>query len=365
MAAEGGNRRDYIRGPMNMLNLISDPSPRTVARRSTMIAAAIAEPRHIELLEVPIPEPGPREMRVRVEGCGVCASNIAPWEGRPWFEYPMSPGTPGHEGWGYIDAIGSEVVGFEEGDRVAFLSSRAFAEWDITYSNSAIKLPKDFASLPFPGEPLGCAMNILKRSGIKPGETVAIIGIGFLGTLLTQLAVKAGARVIGIARKPDSLAMARAFGASDVFLSGNIARRKSLVEVVRKCTGGKFCDVVIEAAGKQETLDLASELVRERGRLVIAGYHQDGPRQVNMQLWNWRGLDVINAHEREPAVYLSGMRSAIEAVKRGIISPGALYTHQLPLSRLGEALEMAAQRPAGFIKALVRMEMPGQDAWQN
>jgi len=54
---------------------------------------------------------------------------------------------------------------------------------------------------------------------------------------------------------------------------------------------------VIEAAGQQWPLDLATELTRERGRLIIAGYHQDGPRQINMQLWNWRGLDVINAHE--------------------------------------------------------------------
>jgi hypothetical protein len=55
--------------------------------------------------------------------------------------------------------------------------------------------------------------------------------------------------------------------------------------------------------------DLAGELCAERGRLVIAGYHQDGMRQVNVQLWNWRGIDVINAHERDPQAYVDGMRA--------------------------------------------------------
>src|SRR4029079_5015193 len=67
-------------------------------------------------------------------------------------------------------------------------------------------------------------------------------------------------------------------------------------------------DVVVEAAGVQETLDLAARLGRVRGRLIVAGYHQDGVRTVDMQLWNWRGLDVVNAHERDPAAYLEGMR---------------------------------------------------------
>jgi len=70
---------------------------------------------------------------------------------------------------------------------------------------------------------------------------------------------------------------------------------------------------VIEAVGKQWPLVLAAELVRERGRLVIAGYHQDGPRQVKMQLWNWKGLDVINAHQRDLHQYVSGIGAAIDA----------------------------------------------------
>jgi threonine dehydrogenase-like Zn-dependent dehydrogenase len=123
--------------------------------------------------------------------------------------------------------------------------------------------------------------------------------------------------------------------------------------MVQELTEGVGADRVIEAIGLQEPLDLATELTRVRGRLVIAGYHQDGPRQVNMQLWNWRGLDVINAHEREPAVYLEGIRGAVEAVASGTLTPSRLYTHTFRLNQLDEAFRIAGQRPDGFLKALV------------
>ena len=114
-----------------------------------------------------------------------------------------------------------------------------------------------------------------------------------------------------------------------------------------------MCDRVIEAVGKQWPLDLAAELTMEGGRLIIAGYHQDGARQVNMQLWNWRGFDVVNAHERDRAVAVRGMREAVEAVRSGLIDPALLITHRYPLDRLGEALNATRDRPGSFIKAIV------------
>jgi threonine dehydrogenase-like Zn-dependent dehydrogenase len=72
-----------------------------------------------------------------------------------------------------------------------------------------------------------------------------------------------------------------------------------------------------------------------------------------MQLWNWRGLDVINAHERDPRAYLEGMRAAVHAVASGLLDPSPLYTHRFPLDRLASALEATRKRPDGFLKALV------------
>lgn len=320
------------------------------AATQTMRAAIIAGPRQTEIEHFTLPEPGPGEVRLRLEGCGVCGSNLPLWEGRPWFQYPMAAGSPGHEGWGVVDTLGPGVTGLTPGDRVAALSYRAYAEYDIASADAVVQLPESLAGMFFPGEPLGCAMNIFRRSEIHADHTVAIIGIGFLGAILTQLASRSGARVIAISRRPFAIDLALELGA-DIAIP--LADHAQIVAQVQQLTQGEGADRVIEVVGAQWPLDLATDLTRVRGRLVIAGYHQDGPRQVNMQLWNWRGLDVINAHERDPAVYVEGIRGAVEAVSSGAIDPSRLFTHTFRLDQLDQAFETMQERPEGFLKALV------------
>ncbi len=329
------------------------PNPdltRPGACEATMPAAILTGPGELHVAEVPLPAPGAGEVRVKLEGCGVCASNLTPWAGPDWMRFPTEPGALGHEGWGVVDALGAGVEGLAIGDRVAALFYKSYAGYDVGPAENLVRIPDALAGRPFPGEPLGCAMNIFRRSGVEAGQTVAIVGIGFLGAILTRLASDAGARVIAISRRAFSLDVARRMGAAETI---PMADHGAIIERARDLTGGVFCDVVIEAVGKQWPLDLAAELTKERGRLVVAGYHQDGPRQVNMQLWNWRGLDVINAHERDPKVYLQGIREAVEAVASGRLDPAPLYTHSFPLERLDEALNATRDRPDGFLKALV------------
>jgi len=317
---------------------------------AVMTAATVTGPGKIAVKSHPLPQPGPGQVRLRLEGCGVCASNLTPWEGPEWMQFPTEPGGLGHEGWGIVDALGPGVRSVQVGDRVAGLTYHAYATHDLADENMIIPLPSALDGLPFPGEPLGCAMNIFRRSEIKAGQTVAIVGIGFLGALLTQLATKAGAKVIALSRRPDALEMARRMGAAHCLTLDDHWR---IIEAVKELTEGRFCPRVIEATGKAWPLDLAAELTAERGRLIIAGYHQDGPRQINMQLWNWRGLDVINAHERDPEVYLEGMLEAVAAVMDGRLNPAPLYTHRYPLDALDQALNDTRDRPEGFMKALV------------
>jgi threonine dehydrogenase-like Zn-dependent dehydrogenase len=317
---------------------------------NVMRAAVLEGPGRVRITKIPRPEPGPGQVRVHLEGCGVCASNLTPWAGPEWMKFPTEPGDLGHEGWGVVDAVGDGVEHVAPGDRVAALSYRSYAEYDLATADTAIRLPESLGNCPFPGEPLGCAANIFRRSQITAGQTVAIVGVGFLGALLTRLASNAGARVLAISRRPFSREIARAMGAGDLVPMTDIA---STVSRVKELTDGRLCERVIEAVGNQSALDLASELTCERGRLLIAGYHQDGPRQVNMWLWNWRGLDVINAHERDPKVYMQGMREAIDMIAAGRLDPMPLYTHTFPLEQLGDALNATRDRPDGFLKALV------------
>jgi threonine dehydrogenase-like Zn-dependent dehydrogenase len=230
------------------------------------------------------------------------------WEGRPWFSYPLPPGAPGHEAWGRLD----------DGTRVAFLTERGFAE--LAAADDVVELPRELDGLPFPGEALACAVNVFRRSDVRPGDRVAIVGMGFLGRALAQLVRRAGAAVTEVRRHAP--------------LEGSFAR-------------------VIETGGTQGSLSVASGLVGERGRLVIAGFHQDGPRVVDLQSWNWRGIDVVNAHERDPKVVLDGMREAARLAAAGTLDVEALVTHRFPLARLGEAFETARTRPEGFVKAWV------------
>ena len=316
----------------------------------TMPAAVLTAPATMEMAEIPLPVPGAGEVRVRLEGCGVCASNVEPFEGQPWSTFPGEPGGLGHEGWGVVDALGAGVTGIAVGDRVAFLGGRSFAGYDVARADQLVVLPPALAGRPVPGEPLGCAFNIFRRSAIEAGQTVAIIGIGFLGAVLCRLASDAGTRVIAISRRSESLDLARKFGAAETIPMHD---HHAIIAEVQRLTDGRGCDRVIEAVGKQWPLDLAGELVAEGGRLVIAGYHQDGPRQVSMQMWNWKGIDVVNAHERDPAVQLRGLREAVDAVAAGRLDLEALMTHRYPLEQVAEAIEATRDKPTGFVKAWI------------
>lgn len=315
-----------------------------------MRAAVVTGAGKFKMHDVPLPEPGPGQVRIRLNGCGVCASNLTPWEGPEWMQFPTEPGALGHEGWGIVDAVGEGVDTLRPGDRVGALSGHAYAEYDLANATDAVKLPGALNDVPLPLEPFGCAFNIFRRSDISEGQTVAVLGIGFLGAILVRLASNAGARVIAISRRQQSLDLARRMGAAETIPMHD---HWQIISQVRELTDGQFCDRVIEAVGKQWPLDLAAELTREGGRLVIAGYHQDGPRQVNMQLWNWRGFDVANAHERDPAVAVRGMREAVAAIESGLIDPNELITHRYSLDELGDALNATRDRPGNFVKAVV------------
>jgi threonine dehydrogenase-like Zn-dependent dehydrogenase len=315
-----------------------------------MKAAVIAAARKLEVIDMPLPEPARGEVRVRLEGSGICASNLPAWEGRDWFNYPLNPGEPGHEGWGVIDALGEDAGDLRIGTRVAFLSTRAYAEYDIAQSGALVRIPESLAHLKFPGESLGCAMNIFRRSDIERGQTVVVIGAGFLGNLLIRLAKDAGARVIAVSRRDSARELAIAYGADETI---PMRDHHEIVGRVRELTEQRGAERVIECIGTQWPLDIANDVIGERGRLIIAGYHQDGTRRVNMQHWNWLGIDVVNAHERDPRNYVRGMQDAVDAILAGRIDPAPLLTHSYALDQLDRALDDVAERPPAFVKGTV------------
>lgn len=294
--------------------------------------------------------PDRNEVVVKIEGCGICASNLPVWEGRPWFDYPLEQGAPGHEGWGRIIEIGDNVSDVRVGDRVTLLSDHSFSEFETVKKIDIVKLPEKLENAPFPGEPLGCVMNVFKRSDIQEGQTVAVIGCGFLGLMLIQLLAREKVETIAVSSRKWSLDMATQFGADHVI---QMTSEWGVISKVKDLTKGNMCERVIEATGYQPALNIATEIVSVRGKLIIAGYHQDGPRSVNMQQWNWKGIDVINAHERDSSVYRQGVKEAIDAIMDRRIQINSLLTHSFTLDEINLAFNMLKKHPEGFIKGMV------------
>ncbi len=320
------------------------------------LAAVLRGPKDFELQEQPLPAMKPSELMLRLEGCGICASSLPVWEGRPWFDYPLPAGAPGHEGWGEIVEIGHRLrrllPDLRCGQKVTVLHDRAFAGYITASVRDVVPLPESFAGQPFPGEAVGCAMNIFRRADIREGQYTAIIGAGFLGLLLTQLSAAAGARVIVLTRRESARELAESFGAEATFDTEDWwGNSKKVMEI----TGGRGCSRVVEATGLQFALDLATEIIAEYGRMAIAGYHQDGPRQINMQKWNWRAIEVVNAHERDRRRVIQGIADGIAAILDGRLRVTELLTHRFHLDRLNDGFKMLVDRPDGFIKGWVQL----------
>ena len=198
----------------------------------------------LELVEREIPQPGAGQVRIRVEACGICHSDSFTKEGLwPGVQYPR---VPGHEIAGVIDAVGAGVAGWTQGQRVGvgwhgghcgycascrrgdFVTCRVapqipgitydggYAEYAIVPAGALAPIPD--ALSPAEAAPVMCAgittFNALRHSGARPGDTVAVLGIGGLGHLGVQFAVKMGFRTVAIARGKDKAALARELGAS-------------------------------------------------------------------------------------------------------------------------------------------------------
>ncbi|HWJ54759.1 MAG TPA: zinc-binding dehydrogenase, partial [Vicinamibacterales bacterium] len=238
------------------------------------------------------------------------------------------------------------------GARVAFLSTHAFAEWDVAEAAAVAEIPPGLSGRACPGEALACAVNAFDRARVMPGDLVAVVGVGFLGATIVALAAHAGATVVAFSRRPFARRLAVDLGAA---AAGDLTSEDEARRVLAVAGRDSLADVVFEAGGVQPTLTLASTLCRTSGRLVIAGYHQDGLRTIDLSLWNWRGLDIVNAHEREASRYVTGMRRAFGLVQRGVLDLDALFTHRIGLDGLATAFAWIRDRPDGFLKAVVTM----------
>ena len=315
-----------------------------------MKIAILTGPKEFQFQEEKLPALQPDEVLVQVAACGVCTSELDMWEGK--VDSQMYPRYPGHEVSGVVADVGKDVKGLTQGDRVAvWAPGRGFAEYVVVkskYCFPAGELPLDLAL----AEPLACAVNTVELANISLSDDVVIIGAGFMGNLVQKLVALQGPRRLIVAdTRADALERALKLGATHVV---NPAK-ESLPEVVKSLTDGQGADVSFEVVGAQTPLNLLGDVTRMSGKVVIVGYHQGEPRQIPLGYWNWMAFQILNAHFREEATILRGMRIGMRLLTSGRLSLEDLVSHRFVLSDINKAFLAAHEKPEGFVKSTIVM----------
>jgi D-arabinose 1-dehydrogenase-like Zn-dependent alcohol dehydrogenase len=261
---------------------------------ATMRVAQVSRPNGpFEIVDRPIPQPGPGSLRIKVHACGICHSDSLVKEGAyPGIQYPR---VPGHEVAGVVDAVGPGVAGWAVGQRVgvgwhggycghcdycrrgeffACVTGQVtgisfdggYAEYLIAPASAVARMPADLP--PVDAAPLMCAgittFNALRNSGARPGEMVAVLGLGGLGHLGVQYAAKMGFHTVGIARGPDKEPLARQLGAS---LYIDSQAQNPAVEL-QKLGGAK---VILATATSGDAMSAVQGGLAVNGTLLVIG----------------------------------------------------------------------------------------------
>jgi 6-hydroxycyclohex-1-ene-1-carbonyl-CoA dehydrogenase len=280
----------------------------------------------LRIEEVPTPEPGPGEVRVKVAACGICHTDLHYLDhGVPTFKEP--PMILGHEISGIIDAMGTGVSGIETGDHViipAVLTcgrcencrkgrenicnhmvmignnmNGGYAEFIVVPAKDLIPLPKhlplencsiiaDALSTPYHA--------VVNRGEVKPGQVVSVFGCGGVGINVVQFAVLSGAKVIAVDLSDEKLDLAKKLGAYATFN----AKEEKLAKAIRKTTGG--CDIAFEVIGKPEVMVEAMSTLKAGARFVMVGYSADDVSMPAARIM-YREMDIRGSLGCRPVDY--------------------------------------------------------------
>ncbi|HEX9188450.1 MAG TPA: alcohol dehydrogenase catalytic domain-containing protein [Vicinamibacteria bacterium] len=347
----------------------------------TMEALVVLEPGRFEIRTVPLPVPGPNEVRARVRAVSICGTDAHLIHGDyPGFWPPAFPFIPGHEWAGEIAELGpgAERYGWQVGDRVAGTSHDACGVCqkcvegrynlcenygrpglhkqyghnvqgaDATYVVQGVKtifrLPD---GLGFDAgavvDPASIALHVANRGGIAPGDSVAITGAGAIGLLGADAARIRGAGRVIVVGRGQRLAKAAALGHETVNTAAG-----DPVGAVRSLTGGLGVDVALECAGVPQAVEWALEMLRRGGRCAAVGIPTVGVG-IAMQRLVLDELELVGSRASA-----GEMRRVMPHVEQGRMRVREMITHHFALADYAEALATFNDRASGAIKIIVR-----------
>jgi threonine dehydrogenase-like Zn-dependent dehydrogenase len=309
---------------------------------------AVLTAKGFDLRDVEVPSPGPGQVLVRSKGLGICEGDVFRYrqfmDSRPG---PKDEAWMGHEGSGVVVKVGKGMKSVAKGDVVTALGG-PYAEQFVIAEDNLVKVPEGLDVRLSLGEPVACCVHAAGRFGIRLGDRVALVGAGFMGQMCLQLArLEGAAQLCSFDLMPWRLPVARELGADVVVDPSGKEPKEVLAEV------GEF-DVVIEAAGTQSSVDLATALVRQHGRIVLVGYHQTGGgmRGVNMQQWNFKAIEVVNGHVRNSWEKAQAMAAGVRLIAAGRLRVEPLVSFY-EFGNIGAAFRDLVARKEGLFKALL------------
>lgn len=321
-------------------------------------AAVLNGPYEIELIEKTL-VCGEDEVIVKNHLMGICGSDKNFYRGHlpeKTAEFRQDPEFPfylGHESGGVVVEVGSRVREFKVGDKVmAFGWNNNFAEYfkakPFELQHVPYDLDMDLASL---GEPIACAMHSGLNCGVQLGDIAVVMGGGFAGQIIAQCMKLRGAyKVIVVDLSDKKLELAKSLGI-DIGINPT---KENVYERVMEITDGRGADVVVEAAGTEESYNTASEIIAHNGKYVFYSWVTE-PITLNISRWHDDGLQFINTclvHHtwQERDVWTP---KALRPVAQGMVDIRSLITKEFSLDQIAEAFQYADKNDEA-IKVVIR-----------
>jgi len=329
--------------------------------KSQMMAAVLYGKEHLQVEPVAVPKIGRCDILVRVKVALTCGTDVKVFRRGYHARMIVPPAVFGHELAGDIVAVGEDVSGFFQGERVVAANSapcdscyfcRRGAEnlcEDLLFNNGAyaeyIRIPdrivrrntyeipphvsyQDAALV----EPLACVVRGLEETGVRAGDSVAVIGLGPIGLMFVKLAKLYGARVIAIGRRKKQIERAAAMGADELVSTETVPLP---VKVVKQLTRGRGADVAIEAVGKPATWHWAVDMVRRGGTVnFFGGCPNDSRVSLDTSLLHYSEITCKSSFHHTPAY----IRKALDIVANGDITARDFVNREEPLANLLEVM---------------------------
>jgi threonine dehydrogenase-like Zn-dependent dehydrogenase len=327
----------------------------------------IERERVCKIAEAPEPNLTPETVLARTRCCSLLMENVAEYIGTDprLFEkshsyYQGYPYVMDGEAVAEVTAVGERVEGLAVGDRIA--SYTKYNEWHVVPPGAWVKLSPEVSdeaavSLPFSTTALQCT----RRAQVGLGDNVVVLGQGPMGLLVTHWVALSGAgQVIAADRYARRLEVARQMGATTTLAAGEV----DVAAAVRDLTGGAGADIVIDAGNTPQTFNLALEVAREKGRVVVLSFHTKPITipDITRDFYH-KELDVLatratgpgNAYRSPYVRWTSGenIRLAERFSAQGRFHPERLITGRLPLSEIEEGLRQVEKEPEHVVKLLV------------